>query len=70
MNRKLSMTVKGYSGGVEKLQVPDHDWYNSEWKRKLYQYHQGVFAAYPASDDRNFHTHYTLKVLMDNVVPV
>ncbi len=69
-NRKLSMVMKGYSRGVEKLQVPEHDWYHSQQKRELYQYHQGVFEAYPASDDGIFHMHHTLKVLSDDMAPV
>lgn len=70
VNRKLSMITKGRRGVLDRIQVPIHHWLYSPSKRELYHYDDGVFEAYPASDDATFHRHHTLKVPSTDVVLV
>lgn len=70
VNRKLSMITKGRRGVLDRIQLPVHEWLYSPSKRELYHYDEGVFEAYPASEDGTFHRHHTLKVPSSDVVLV
>lgn len=70
VNRKLSLITKGRRGVLDRIQIPTHTWLFSSTKQELYHYDDGVFEAYPASDDGTFHRHHTLKIPASDVVLV
>lgn len=55
VNRKLSLITKGWRGVLDCIQIPTHSWLFSPTKQELYHYDDGVYEAYPASDDGTFH---------------
>jgi hypothetical protein len=75
-NRKMDATLnhimKGSHSGLDHIEIPTHDWYFPLAGNELYHYTEGVFESYPANTKipHSFHTHHTLKVILDDAVEV
>ena len=67
-NRKLTNISKGLRNGLDRIQVPIHDWFYSPKAHELYHFTEGVFEAYPSAQDSTFFTHHSLKVLPEDDV--
>ena len=67
-NRKLTNISKGLRSGLDRIQVPVHDWFYSSKAHELYHFTEGVFEAYPSAQDSTFFTHHSLKMLPEDNV--
>ena len=65
MNRKLTSAIKGSRQGLNRIEIPTHEWYYSEKEEEIYRYDDGVFEAHSAmnSETGRYYPHHHLKVL-------
>ena len=71
MNRKLGIITKGQrSGGMDRIEVANHDWYLSTKNKEIYNYEEGNFKAHTERGRNQYHEHHTLKVLPGDAVKV
>ncbi len=77
-NRKLTILTKGPRIGLDRIDIPSHEWMYSEEMDEVYHYDQGVFETHAAIQhnapvsilDKEFYAHHSLKVPDKNAFPV
>ncbi len=77
-NRKLSVLTKGLRSGLDRIDVPVHEWMYSEEMDEVYHYDQGVFETHAAIQrssttsimEKEFYAHHSLKVPDKNAYPI
>jgi hypothetical protein len=67
IHRKLSTFFKPNDGAIKMTKIPQREWYYDSEVDELYQFHDGVFRAYPSvgalcpDDQRVFESHFEFK---------
>ena len=51
MNEELNRIKNGEQSGLDFIEIPKGEWFNSEKNNELYRYNKGVFEAYLSDDE-------------------
>ena len=69
-NRKLGAITKGKTRPLDRVQIPNHDWFLSKKSQEIFHHVDGNFEAYPRSEGTAYFTHHTLKVLLADAIKI
>ena len=69
-NRKLTVIAKGAMKTLEKIEVPNHDWFYSYSVDVLFHYDNGSFEAHLTDGDGRFFAHHSLRVPPEDMIKV
>ena len=47
LNRKITCAIKGSKAGLDRIEVPTHEWFYSHSTKDIFHYISGVFEAHP-----------------------
>ena len=67
-NRKLTVITKGSMKTLEKIEVPNHDWFYSYSVDVLFHYDSGNFEAHSSDGDGKFFAHHSLRVTPKDMI--
>ena len=70
VNHKLLAITKDTHRQLDRIQIPNHNWFHLPKSRELFHYDDGVFEAYPATNTSTFFKHHTIKVLPKDGIKV